>query len=164
MLKKEDYRMIEVLKKRGVYLKDIAEELGVHPKTVKRALKRGDAPAQEHKKTGSKLAPYKQKIDQMLSEDIWNTRVILREIQEEGYTGSYTILREYVQPKRPLRASRATVRFETEPGQQLQSDWGSRTPALVLQVQVSRPRPGHAPRRIGMGGQSGATDRSAGWQ
>jgi IS30 family transposase len=46
MLKKEDYRMIEGLKKRGVYLKDIAEELGVHPKTVKRALKRGGAPGE----------------------------------------------------------------------------------------------------------------------
>jgi transposase len=124
MLKKEDYRMIEVLKKRGVYLKDIANELGVTPKTVRRALKRGGAPVKERKKTTSKLEPYKQKIDQLLSEEVWNTKVILREIQAEGYTGSYTILREYVQPKRPLRASRATVRFETEPGQQLQSDWG----------------------------------------
>jgi hypothetical protein len=41
MLKKEDYLMIEVLHERGVYQKDIAEELGVHPRTVRRALKRG---------------------------------------------------------------------------------------------------------------------------
>lgn len=30
MLSKEDYAVIETLKKRGVYLKDIAEELEVH--------------------------------------------------------------------------------------------------------------------------------------
>jgi transposase len=39
-------------------------------------------------------------------------------------TGGYTILRQYIQPKRVLRPGRATVRFETEPGKQLQSDWG----------------------------------------
>jgi transposase len=50
--------------------------------------------------------------------------VILREIQAEGYTGGSTMLRLYIQPKRALRPSRATVRFETEPGKQLQSDWG----------------------------------------
>jgi hypothetical protein len=34
------------------------------------------------------------------------------------------MLRLYIQPKRVLRSGRATVRFETEPGKQLQSDWG----------------------------------------
>lgn len=34
------------------------------------------------------------------------------------------MLRLYIQPKRTLRSGRATVRFETEPGKQLQSDWG----------------------------------------
>jgi transposase len=33
------------------------------------------------------------------------------------------MLRAYIAPKRPLRAARATVRFETAPGQQLQNDW-----------------------------------------
>ncbi len=44
MLKKEDYAVIKALAKRGVYLKDIAADLGVHPKTVSRALQRGSAP------------------------------------------------------------------------------------------------------------------------
>ena len=111
MLRKEDYRMIQILKKQGVYLKDIAEELGVDPRTVRRALKRGSAPAKERKKMESKLEPYKPTVNRLLAEGVWNTQVILREIQKEGYTGGYTILREYVQPKRPLRANRATVRF-----------------------------------------------------
>ena len=124
MLRKEDYRMIEILKQQGVYLKDIAEGLGVNPRTVRRALKRGGAPVKERKPPESKLEPYKKTIDRMLSKDVWNVKVILRKIQAEGYTGGYTIVRNYVQPKRPLRASRATVRFETEPGKQMQSDWG----------------------------------------
>jgi transposase len=33
------------------------------------------------------------------------------------------MLRDYIAPKRALRPGKATVRFETEPGQQLQTDW-----------------------------------------
>ena len=124
MISKEDFAVIKSLDQRGVYQKDIAEELGVHPRTVSRALKRGGSPQRERKKRSSKLDAYKAKVDRLLSEGVWNTVVILREIQAEGYEGGRTILREYVHPKRVLRSGKATVRFETEPGEQLQSDWG----------------------------------------
>jgi transposase len=70
------------------------------------------------------LDPYKAQIDQLLQEGVWNAVVIYREIQAAGYEGKTTILRDYIAPKRALRAGRATVRFETKPGQQMQSDWG----------------------------------------
>jgi transposase len=124
MLRKEDFTVIKSLSQHGVFIKDIASELGVHPKTVSRALKRKTAPNRERKPSESKLEPYKKNIDDLLSKDVWNAQVILREIQAEGYTGGYTILRQYIQPKRALRPSQATVRFETPPGKQLQSDWG----------------------------------------
>jgi transposase len=124
MIKKEDFAVIKALEQRGVYLKDIAEQLGIHPKTVRRALKRNGAPKAERKKRGSKLDAYKSQIDRLLSEGVWNDVVILREIQAEGYSGGITLIREYVKPKRVLRAGRRTVRFETKPGEQLQTDWG----------------------------------------
>jgi transposase len=130
MIRKEDFTVIKSLNQRGVFMKDIAEELGVHPRTISRALRRGGVPKRERKPSESKLEPYKAKIDQMLSENVWNANVILREIQAEGYTGGYTMLRQYIQPKRVMRPSRATVRFETEPGQQMQSDWGE----IVVQI------------------------------
>ena len=49
---------------------------------------------------------------------------VIKSLNELGYDGGRTILRQYIQPKRVLRPNRATVRFETEPGKQLQSDWG----------------------------------------
>lgn len=116
--------MIKSLSRRGVYLKDIAAELGVHPKTVSRVLKNQGTPEAERERSESKLEPYKSKIERLLSEDVWNARVILREIQADGYSGGYTMLRQYIQPKREQRPARATVRFETQPGEQLQSDWG----------------------------------------
>lgn len=130
MLTREDYLVIKTLHDHGVYQKDIAAELGVHPKTVSRVLKRGEAPSRERKRRGSKLDPYKAKVDRLLSEGVWNAVVILREIQQDGYDGGLTILRDYIRPKRALRPGRATVRFETEPGQQLQSDWGEITVAI----------------------------------
>lgn len=127
MLRKEDIAVIKSLYRRGVFLKDIAEELGVHPKTVSRVLKRKDEPKPERKTPESKLEPYKPKIDRLLKEGVWNAKVILREIQADGYSGGYTILRQYIQPKREQRPARSTVRFETQPGEQLQSDWGEVT-------------------------------------
>jgi transposase len=124
MLRKEDFAVIKALHKRGVYQKDIAVELGVHPKTVSRAIARGDAAVQSRKPRGSKLDPFKEQVDQLLADGVWNAMVILREIQAQGYEGGITILRQYIAPKRALRPGKATVRFETKPGQQLQSDWG----------------------------------------
>jgi len=124
MLRKEDFAVIKSLHERGVYQKDIALELSVHPKTVSRALKRGSAPKSLGGRRSSKLDPFKGRVDYLLSEEVWNAVVILRELQAEGYQGGVTVLRQYIAPKRALRASRATVRFETGPAKQLQSDWG----------------------------------------
>jgi transposase len=131
MLSPEDYLVIRTLKKRGVYLKDIAAELGIHPKTVSRALQREGAPQRPEQRRASKLDPYKAEIDRLLGEGVWNAMVILRELQAQGYEGEITIVRDYIRPKRALRASRMTVRYETPPGHQLQSDWGEITTTIA---------------------------------
>lgn len=125
MLGLEDVMTIQALVKRGVYLCDIAEQLGVHPKTVSRSVKRGGPPTPRRGRRGSLLDPYRPVIDGLLAEGVWNAVVIWRELQGRGYAGGISIIRDYLHPKRALRtSSRATVRFETEPGRQLQTDWG----------------------------------------
>ena len=124
MLRKEDFMVIQALVERGVYQKDVAEQLGVHPKTVSRALKRGSVRERPSRVGRNKLDPYKKRVEGWLQEGIWNAVVILRKLEEEGYTGRISIVRDYIRPRRALRKSRATVRFETPPGRQLQSDWG----------------------------------------
>ena len=99
--------MIEERVRQGVYIKDIAAELGVHPRTVSRALRRGGAPpGQRPVRRKSKLDRYKPMVDRLLGEGVWNARVILREIQAAGYRGQRSILRDYIGPKRPLRTAR----------------------------------------------------------
>lgn len=138
MLSKEDWMNIKAQFEKGVYFKDIAMELGVHPRTVRRAIKRsGSPPGARPGARRSKLDPFKARIDELLQEGVWNAVVLHRLITEQGYDGGLTIIRNYVKPKRPLRLKKATVRFETGPGQQLQSDWGERfTEVAGRQVKV----------------------------
>lgn len=112
MLKEEHWVMIKSLKNQGFYQKDIALTLDVHPKTIQRALRREGVPANPRPQRGSKLDPYKDQIDELLSQGVWSSMIILRELQKEGYNGGQTILREYITPKRRLRPRRATVHFE----------------------------------------------------
>lgn len=128
MLRREDYLMILIRRREGVRVKDIAAELGVHRKTVSRALKRGDAPPGTRRPRGSLLDAYVDKVEALLAENVWNGRVILRELQALGYSGSYTVLNDYLRPRRRARRAqgRATVRFESAAGAQLQHDWGER--------------------------------------
>ncbi len=72
----------------------------------------------------AKLKPFMDYIDMRLAENVWNGEVILAEIKAMGYTGGRSMLRYYIQPKRKMRPSKKTVRFETQPGYQLQHDWG----------------------------------------
>jgi transposase len=125
MLGSEDFMVIQALVQRGVYLCDIAQQLGVHPRTVRRALQGGGPPRRRGGRRGSVLDPYRPAVDQLLTEGVWNAVVIWRELQAKGYSGGVSILRDYMRPKRALRPSRATVRFETEPGRQLQTDWAT---------------------------------------
>lgn len=126
MLTREDYLMISERQREGVYIKDIAAELGVHPRTVRRALKRGSEPPRRPSRRPSKLDPYMARVDEMLAEGIWNAEVIYRDIQRAGYPGRMSILRAYIRPKRKLRPAAGTVRYETPPGYQLQHDWAER--------------------------------------
>ena len=85
MLGLEDFMTIQALVKRGVYLCDIAEQLGVHPRTVRRTLRRGGPPALRRGRRGSRLDPYRPVIDQLLGEGVWNAVVLFRELQDKGY-------------------------------------------------------------------------------
>ena len=114
MLTQEDSWMIDELHQQGVYRDDIAERLGVHRKTVSRALERGGPPSSKRRR--ERYAKLKA--------GVFNAGVIYRDIQALGYDGKIRVLRAYIEPKRALRPGRATVRFETKPAKQLQHDWG----------------------------------------
>ena len=124
------------LKGQGCSAREIARELGLARNTVLRYLRDPEAMrAQPRPLRGSKLDAYTgyivnsklelTYIDRRISEGLENCRVLLREIRGLGYEGSYCTVADYVRPRRRPRQPQATVRFETEPGDQAQVDWGS---------------------------------------
>jgi transposase len=48
----------------------------------------------------------------------------VRKIQETGFTGKYTIVKDFVREIRPKSGVSAIYRYETKPGKQAQVDWG----------------------------------------
>ena len=48
---------------------------------------------------------------------------LYREIQEMGFTGKYTIVKDFVRKVRPEQGVTAVYRYETKPGVQAQVDW-----------------------------------------
>src|SRR5436309_7163123 len=72
----------------------------------------------------------------------YSARILFQELRRaRGYRGSYETVKRFVRPLRAVEqaAERATVRFETGPGQQSQIDWGQariyfRSRPIVLHV------------------------------
>ena len=127
MLQVETRFMIKELYRKGISISEIARQTGRDRKTVRKAIN-GELiamrkPAQAARPR--KLDAYTDYLQHRMSEGVYNARKLRREIQEQGYTGGVTQVILYVQPFRPPRLERATMRFETEPGQQAQVDWGS---------------------------------------
>lgn len=125
MQSREDFYMIKQLRAQGAHIVDIAHHIGCSERTVRRHLALPAPPTGKPKeRRPSKLEPFKSFIDQQLANEVWNAEVIFQQLREQGYLGSVTLVRGYIRPKRALRASKQTVRYETQPGQQLQHDWG----------------------------------------
>jgi transposase len=109
----------------GLSITDIAEITGADRKTVRKWLRQPGPPRYGPRAPQpSKLDPYKPYLDERLSAGVWNAVVLLRELRDRGYTGGYSILKDYLHPKRQATREVAVRRFETPPGQQAQVDWG----------------------------------------
>lgn len=124
MLRGKDVNDIRELKRQGLSLSDIHTLTGYDPKTIRKYLDTPQAPRYGPRAARpSKLDAHKDYLAQRFATGVWNASVLLRELQERGYTGGYTILREFLQPLRNHARTVAVRRFETPSGQQAQVDW-----------------------------------------
>jgi transposase len=127
MLRSQTVNTIHDLALQGKSIQGIARELGISRNTVRKYLRHPEAVFPKPREPRpSKLDPYKEQITKWVMEDhCTNCEVMLVRLQEMGYTGSITILKDFVQPLRPAVAGHAPVqRYETKPGEQVQFDWG----------------------------------------
>ena len=117
-------RKVKEFLERGMSYSDIARMLGMHRHTVKALSERNRNHVQKRTKRGSKLDPYKDYLLKRLLEDhVFNCEKLIQEIRKQGYTGGITILKEFVQPYRKSFKESHILRYETEPGEQMQVDW-----------------------------------------
>jgi transposase len=130
MLTVEEQMEIAVLSKHGESIHGIARSLGISRNTVRRYLREGEAATRRKPgpKRPEKLDPYKDYIAGRMkaaAPDVIPAAVLLREIQARGYDGGYTRLKTFVRGLRPEPKADPVVRFETEPGCQMQADWAT---------------------------------------
>jgi len=119
-------REIHELKRQGLSVSAISSLTGYDRKTVRKYLS-AEAPVPTYgprSPRASKLDPYKPYLEQRQQAGVWNAAVLLRELRQRGYAGSYTLVKDYLQPQRQAAREVAVRRFETPPGRQAQVDWG----------------------------------------
>ena len=124
MCRKEDRMHIaRILAREGHRQKDIAAQLGVSDRMVRKYLKE-DFGARARKKRRSILESFHRIIDEAIEENPYTNLVLLYErLRRQRYDGGMTILRDYARGVREQVITKAVLRFETEPGRQAQVDW-----------------------------------------
>lgn len=128
MVTKEGVMEIKILHRQGVGIREIARQLGVSRNTVRKYLHSAEEPGYSARPARpGKLDPFKEYITERIeaARPHWiPATVIEREIRAMGYEGGIRLLRYFMAERRPPARPDPVVRFETEPGQQMQVDWG----------------------------------------
>ena len=127
MLTKDSQVEIDVLHRQGMGIRAIARETGIARNTI-RAILRGfsDERYGPRETKPSKLDEHKNYLRDRIERAgkiPLSATVLLREIRAEGYAGGITQLKEYLRSIRPTLPIEPIIRFETEPGLQLQIDF-----------------------------------------
>jgi transposase len=120
------YGAVRTLAEQGAPKKAIARQLGLDVKTVRKWLRKTWRP-QQRRPRGRFLDRWREFLQARAPEVGFNAVVLTRELTGLGYAGGYSALAKYIAPwRKDWRGDGLpTVRFETEPGEQAQVDWGS---------------------------------------
>lgn len=144
MLKVEDWVTIRNLKKKNPNLgtRTIADMLGISRNTVKKALKSDEEPVYNRgeKKINEHIVPFVDFIKESFLKKNLKASRILKDIKSKGYEGSqyalYAYIREVLKPIQEdvVKSSpNAYMRYETNPGEQMQYDWSPYTVTISNQ-------------------------------
>jgi len=128
MLVVEEAVEIRVLRRQGKSIREIARMLDVSRNTVRRYLRGEGLPRYEREARPSKLDPYKHYIEERVkaaAPDWIPATVLLRELRALGYPGGYSILKALLATLRPAAQPEPLIRYETEPGRQMQADFAT---------------------------------------
>ncbi|MDQ1286094.1 MAG: hypothetical protein QG663_1520 [Thermodesulfobacteriota bacterium] len=125
MIDMEEFLTLRDLFNEELSISEIARQTGHSRMTVRKYLNSQVPPLpQKRSKKPSKLDGHREYIIDRLKEFPLSASRIYREIQDRGFTGKYTIVKDFVREVRPEIGVPAIYRYETKPGVQAQVDWG----------------------------------------
>ncbi|MBW2655155.1 MAG: IS21 family transposase [Deltaproteobacteria bacterium] len=124
MINKRTIFEIHRLKDMRFSVRQIAKTLNLDRSTIAKYIKYPDVTKRPRQGRSSKLDPFRGLIKDMVEQySKVNAPVVLRKIQDKGFDGEITIVRQYLRHLR-CNLKQAFIRFESQPGQQMQIDWG----------------------------------------
>ena len=118
---------IHRLKNAGYSARNIARQMRLGRDTVKKYLETPEGAVAPKKPRVSKLDAHRDLIDSLIEGyPLIQAPVVLQRLQEKGFDGRVTIVRDYLRKQREkvLKNRQPFIRFESAPGRQMQIDWG----------------------------------------
>jgi transposase len=123
-----DYQTFHQIRQLGdqehLSVAQIAAALHLDERTVNKWIGRKAYQPRAAAKRASKLDPHKGAVVRLLAAHPFSAQQLLQRLREAGYTGGYSILKDYVRTVRPPRQP-AFLTLQFAPGQSAQVDWGS---------------------------------------
>jgi transposase len=128
VVSKERWEELGRMRAAGQSVSQIARATGFDRKTVRACLRKGQwEPYRRAAATQTLMAAHQAWLVERAPQVHYSAQILFQELRAgRGYTGGYDTVRNAVRPLRMEAAAQALTqrRFETEPGQQAQVDWG----------------------------------------
>ncbi len=125
MISEKEFITLNTFQNQGLPMIEIAQRTGKSLATLYRMRRQVNARLLKRRKLPTK---HEQYIDIRLAEGVTNATKIFHELQARGYNKTYAaVLRHVHNAKRKTvlqKNVRPSIRFETQPGEQAQVDWG----------------------------------------
>jgi len=100
--------LYEQVQRLGWSQRAISLELGQALRTIQRFAQAPDFPARKRRtRPPGQLAPYRSYLEERLQQDCRNVAQLSRELQEQGFTGSYAAVYAWIAERRPRTADGA---------------------------------------------------------
>lgn len=128
MINQKEWLEIFKLVKNGFSVPSVAKKVQRSTTAIYRLIKTGGPRLIKYEDTliPRKIGRFSEYLNKRIKDGVTNINKLLFEIQNLGYTGSYSSLYKFINSRaKTERIEKASVRFETQPGEQAQVDWGS---------------------------------------
>ena len=127
MIGKEECMEIQIYQSQHKSIREISRITGLSRNTVRKYLRsKADPKYRQRARRPGKLDPFKTFLEDRIKAALPHrlpATVLTREIRSLGFDGSERLVRLFLAKLFPAKEPEPVVRFETEPGSQMQADW-----------------------------------------